>query len=140
MISEMLMTVALALPNDPVDAPRRVVSTSRNAQNRWHDSGVYAVWDGVPRWIRDLGMCIRAHESHHNPNAENPVSTASGAYQYLDGTWQGVAKWVKVNGVRVAAEYRRASDAPYWVQDAAFIHTIQRGGIRAWHGTGCSGT
>jgi muramidase (phage lysozyme) len=109
--------------------------------NRWMDSG-HNVWNAAPRWIRDLGLCIRKHESisagHYN--AENPISTASGAYQFLDGTWQGNAKWTKVNGKYVARGYARASDAPSWVQDAVFIHSIKGGGIKAWHGTWCPGT
>lgn len=120
---------------------KRMAAPAAAKPNRWMDSG-HLVWDTAPRWIRDLGFCIRKHESIHSGhyNAENPISTASGAYQFLDGTWRGNAKWTKVNGKYVARQYSRASDAPDWVQDAVFIHSIKNGGIKAWHGTWCRGT
>jgi len=89
----------------------------------------------APDHVQDLAACIRQHESRHDYDAENPVSTASGAYQFLDSTWRGNAKWVK--GAR---QYKRASDAPPHIQDAVFLHSIRNGGHKNWRGTGCPGT
>jgi muramidase (phage lysozyme) len=102
------------------------------------------VWAEQPGWLWSLSRCIRNHESINvgHYQAENPVSTAAGAYQYIQSTWDGNARWAKWNGRYVARKYvgKPASHAPAWVQDVVFIHTISRGGIKAWNGTGCPGT
>lgn len=72
--------------------------------------------------------------------AHNGSSSAAGAYQFLDGTWRGNAKWTKVRGVFVARAYRAANHAPAWVQDAVFIHSVRHGGLSNWAGTNCPGT
>jgi uncharacterized protein (DUF2147 family) len=111
------------------------------AENKWEDSG-HAVWSTVSRSVRDLGLCIRRHESINagHYRSHNGTSSAAGAYQMLDRFWQGNAKWATWDGKRVAARYQAANRAPAWVQDVVFVHSIRGGGIRAWKGTGCPGT
>ena len=94
-------------------------------------------WDRVPRWVKELAECVIRHESLNAGHymAENPTSTASGAYQMIDSTWRGNAKWVKG-----AAQYSRAKYAPPVVQDRVFIHSILAGGASNWRGTGCPTT
>jgi hypothetical protein len=49
---------------------------------------------------------IRMQETHGDYQAQDPTSTASGAYLYIDGMWGGYGG------------YHRAGDAPPEVQDA----------------------
>ena len=77
-------------------------------------------------------QCVMQHESRGNPKAENPTSTASGLFQYIDGTWQHYAKRLKV-----ARKYRHAADAPAWVQWRVALLTVKWNGHGHWKGTGC---
>jgi len=75
----------------------------------------------------DTLACIRAHESDTagGYSAQNPTSTASGAYQALDTTWDGYAG------------YPTAADAPPEVQDTWAREAIAAAGTRPWAGSGC---
>ena len=75
--------------------------------------------------------CVRRHESGGNYRAENPVSTASGAYQFLDSTWRTMSARAGHSG------WGHAASAPPAVQDAVAIHTVNIGWSSAWNGTGC---
>lgn len=79
-------------------------------------------------------QCVIRHESAHagGPNAENPSSSASGLFQFIDGTWQHYAK--AVDG---AKKYRHASDAPARVQWEVALLAVKWGGHGNWQGTGC---
>ena len=79
-------------------------------------------------------VCVRAHESDTSGGyrAQNPRSSASGAYQFLDRTWRNVAPAAGYGG------YARAIHAPPHVQDAvAYNLAITRGQRFHWNGTGC---
>jgi hypothetical protein len=123
-------------------APHRHLTVSRSAQNRWHDSGIVEVWRGASSHERAVWLCIRAHESlgAGHWTAQNGSSSASGAGQWIDSTWRGVARWVTFRGKHVARGYTRARYAPPWIQDLAFRHTYARGGLSMWAGTHCAGT
>ncbi len=82
--------------------------------------------------------CVRHHESDRGPyphtngyQAQNPYSTASGAYQFLDSTWRNVSASAGHGG------YRRAKDAPHEVQDAVALWTFHNIGRSPWAGSGC---
>lgn len=67
-----------------------------------------------------IAACIRKWESGGNYTAQNPSSTASGAYQFLDSTWQHVTG---LSG--------RAMNYPPSTQDSAFY--------KLWNGGAGSG-
>ena len=70
---------------------------------------------------------IRQCESGGNYRAENPTSTASGAYQFLAGTWRDVT------GLEPPA-----SAYPPAVQDAAFTKLYAQLGTKPWNASrGC---
>ena len=75
--------------------------------------------------------CVRRHESGGNYQAKNPVSTASGAYQFLNSTWRTMSARAGHGG------YPTARSAPPWVQDAVAVYTVNSGWRSAWNGTGC---
>lgn len=82
--------------------------------------------------------CVRHHESDRGPwphtngyTAQNPYSSASGAYQFIDGTWRNVSVRAGHPG------YARASHAPWYVQDEVALWLYNNGGRSAWAGTGC---
>jgi muramidase (phage lysozyme) len=83
--------------------------------------------------------CVRRHESDRSGvyphisgyRAQNPSSSASGAYQFIDSTWRGAAARAGHPG------YSKAKYAPWYVQDAVALHVVKTGGKSAWNGTGC---
>ena len=83
--------------------------------------------------------CVRHHESDGGGawpyiggySAQNPRSSASGAYQFIDSTWRNAASSAGHPG------YSRAVHAPWWVQDAVAMHAVNNGGRSHWAGAGC---
>jgi hypothetical protein len=68
----------------------------------------------VPAELGAILATIRTLESGGDYTAESRSSSASGAYQFVDGTWGGYGG------------YARAKDAPPPVQDAAAIDLVNR--------------
>jgi hypothetical protein len=70
-----------------------------------------------PTYFNKQGLAAQSKsESGGNPQAQNPASTASGKYQFLDSTWREYqAKYNQQFGTNY--NYSRAADAPADVQD-----------------------
>ena len=74
----------------------------------------------------DLPPCsVMQCESGGDIRAENPTSSVSGKWQFIDGTWNGYGG------------YARASDAPEAVQDAK-ARELYAGGAGAGHWEQCT--
>jgi Transglycosylase-like domain len=80
--------------------------------------------------------CVVKRESGGNPKAENPVSTASGLFQFLDGTWRAYSEQAGIG-----TQYARASDAPAAVQWELARWVVKHKGRYPWKptvpGTAC---
>jgi resuscitation-promoting factor RpfA len=76
--------------------------------------------------------CVIAHESGGNPRAENPTSTASGLFQFIDGTWRHYA-----SKVPSARKYYHAAHAPAKVQWEVALLAVKWNGHGHWRGTNC---
>lgn len=94
-----------------------------------------------PQHLNPTLACIRRHESDRGPWPHDRgyravestgSSTASGAYQMVDGTWRSLSRSAGLGG-----RWRRAKDAPPWAQDAVAWWAITHGGRSHWSGTGC---
>lgn len=86
-------------------------------------------------YFNRAGLAQQAQaESHGDPKAENPHSTASGKYQFLDSTWREYqTRYNQAYGTHY--NYPRAKDAPEDVQDkVASITPASRWGGK-WAGS-----
>lgn len=91
-----------------------------------------------PAHMNPFLVCVRGAESDTSGGyvAENPTSTASGAYQFVDGTWRKVAPMAGVRG------YSHAAQASPFLQDQVAAFTISQpasrtGGYGNWKGDHC---
>lgn len=78
---------------------------------------------------------IAHYESGGNPTIQNPLpgSTASGLYQFTNGTWQTYAQQIGVN----TQQYPSAYMAPASVQTAVFYQDFNQHGFSDWTCAGC---
>lgn len=79
----------------------------------------HAADTGVPA-LEAIKQC----ESGGNYQAQNPTSSASGAYQFLTSTWQSLD---------ASAGYATAASAPESVQDAAAVELYNAAGTTPWN-------
>lgn len=124
-----------------LDKPEQVkviVEIQRQQAETQFYLGIIAAEERRAIQLHPFLTCVRHHESdrgawpHTNGyTAQNPRSSASGAYQYLRGTWVNVSSMAGYPG------YPTASSAPPWVQDAVAYWHINNLGRSAWNGTGC---
>jgi hypothetical protein len=93
----------------------------------------------APIHLNPTLICIRHVESDRGAwpydtgyQAQNRYSSASGAYQYVDGTWASQS-----TAAGYGRMYAKAKYAPVAVQDAVAYYTITHGGTGPWAPDGC---
>jgi len=128
------VTQAVAYADGPIASVASKKKPARPAPraSRYQDSGA-RMWARYPTWIRQFGYCVRRHESVSagGYRAHNPRSSASGAHQWLRGTWAIASREAGLSG------WSQAMYAPPSVQDAVFAAWVKRHGGSAWRGCGC---
>lgn len=101
-------------PSAPVPAPRPVATPTPAPEPAVASCGG---WEAlVAQYFPDetaKACAVLLCESRGNPQAENAHSSASGLWQFIDGTWRSARAMVG------ADQYARASHAPPEVQTAA---------------------
>jgi len=81
----------------------------------------------LPANVQVNALCIRNRESHGDYLAQNPTSTASGAWQFLDSSW------LAYGGGQFAPRAWMASPNE---QDQVFVWAYQQSGLNPWAGGG----
>jgi hypothetical protein len=104
-------------------ASRHTTSTSSSTARRSTSRSAPAYEAGSGRCGGDLPPCsVMQRESGGNIRAQNPSSSASGKWQFIDSTWNGYGG------------YASAADAPEAVQDAK-ARELWAGGAGCGHWT-----
>ena len=111
--------------------PKPKPAVAAPAGSGW--SAAASVWDDYPAWVGRFALCVANHESMHAGlwTAQNPYSSASGAFQFIDGSWRAYSKSAGLGG------YARAKHAPPVVQARVFAHVVTEYGAYPWKGTHC---
>ena len=78
-----------------------------------------------------LASLVQYFESGGNYSAVSPSSTASGAYQFTNPTWQQYA------GQLGLTQYPTAVSAPAAIQDQVFGQAVSQNGLNDWLCPGC---
>lgn len=125
MIDALILTVALNLPQDQPLTPRIGYATSQY-KGKWYASK----WEGIRK-------CIMYHESRFNYSSRSKVSSAQGAYQFLEKNWRHSLVWMMLDeqGNRQEIKQLRHKPISKWsryYQDRAFF-TVWRHGAGAKH-------
>lgn len=117
----------------PKATPVREVRVSRSRPAN-------ATPSGLPSWVKSFRECVLEAESGNWPYDGHPRpydavrsdgGTASGAYQFIDSTWQAYSREAGYPG------WSRAVHAPAKVQDAVFYWVVLNKGKYPWKGNGC---
>ncbi len=98
---------------------------------QWHKTD--SVWAKYPQWVETFALCVAHHESWspHMWTAENPYSTASGGFQWIDGSWR-----VNLGRAGFSGPGHAAYASPI-LQAKVTAWVITHNGQRNWNGAHC---
>jgi hypothetical protein len=140
MIASILLSTAL------LATPVNIHTEEQRATQHHSMMGIKpSVYRGIwytPR-LEDERRCIMMIESHGNYRAANPISSARGAYQFLDSQWRQGLVWMFLaetkktkDGLADEAKQLRAIPINKWPrywQDRAFYTAARFGeGLHHW--------
>lgn len=127
------------------------VLARHDADREWSvarpDRSVSAVRDAsaVPARWRPFEKCVARRESHRNPKARNPRSSAMGTYQFLDHSWRSglafmVAARLREHGTtkaqaRKVRQWLQRHEIARWpatYQTIGFVAVVSAGGSFHW--------
>ena len=140
MIAELALTGVLLVA--PATGEQAAESSAAAQDMRGYEPSLYRGIFWHAKW-ETLRKCIMRRESHFNYRARSKVSSASGAYQFLDNHWRRglvymMVKESKKTGDTLQNEAKELFHKPintwsrYW-QDRAFYTALQHGeGMKHW--------
>lgn len=76
---------------------------------------------GASQEVNNALATIRHRESRGDYTAQAKGSSASGAYQFIDSTWQAATRQAGIG-----TQYQRAKDAPPEIQDRVAAHQVEQ--------------
>jgi len=143
MLGELLMCAAL------LTAPA-CVANSKDAEDwKGHETSLYTGQHYHSKWA-GVRQCIMHRESRYNYRARSTISTASGAYQFLDSQWRISLTYMMIRESRsnadgLISEIKALRNKPIqewnrYFQDRAFYTAWNNGrGADHWNQTrhGC---
>lgn len=106
----------------------------------------YKMWSGGTEEIRELivdeakrqgvrsdfALFLAQVESNFNPNAKNPRSSATGLFQFIDGTWQGNCEGNRLDpkdNTRCAMELLGSGGIHHWTVDPRTAKKLRNAGF-----------
>lgn len=106
----------------------------------------YRIWNGGTEEVRnlivdeakrqgvrsDLALFLAKVESNFNPNAKNPNSSATGLFQFIDGTWKGNCEGNRLDpkdNARCAMELLGSGGLHHWTVDPRTANKLRSAGF-----------
>jgi len=132
-----------------ITAPACVANSDQAKDWKGHEPSLYTGKHYHKKWAQ-VRKCIMHRESRSNYRARSSISTASGAYQFLDSQWRVSLTWMMLKESKsskdgLAADIRALREKPIqkwnrYYQDRAFYTAWDNGrGADHWNLTrhGC---